>query len=67
MATRRRLGMRVKQMRRAAQMSRYALAQRAGVSYNHIKKVEEGISSPTVEMLEKLAKALGVTVVDLVK
>jgi hypothetical protein len=34
---------------------------------HHIKKIEEGISSPTVAMLEKLAKALGVTVVDLVK
>jgi transcriptional regulator with XRE-family HTH domain len=66
MATRR-LGMRLKRMRREAQMTRHALAKRAGVTHNHIKKIEEGISSPTVAMLEKLAKALGVTVVDLVK
>jgi transcriptional regulator with XRE-family HTH domain len=59
--------MRLKRMRREAQMTRHALAKRAGVTHNHIKKIEEGISSPTVAMLEKLAKALGVTVVDLVK
>ena len=42
-----------------------ALAERAGVSYPTISRIESGRMSPTVEMLEKLAKALDIDARDL--
>lgn len=41
-----------------------ALAKRAGVGYVSIVRIEMGHMSPTVAMLEKLAKGLGITVRD---
>jgi transcriptional regulator with XRE-family HTH domain len=38
------------------------LAERAGVGYVTVSRIENGRMSPTVDMLEKLAKALGITV-----
>ena len=40
------------------------LAKRAGVSFVTIVRIENGHMSPTVAMLEKLAKALGIAVRD---
>ncbi len=40
------------------------LAERAGVSYVTIVRIENGHISPTVALLEKLAKALGIGVRD---
>jgi len=36
------------------------LAERAGVGFVTVSRIENGHMSPTVEMLEKLAKALGI-------
>jgi len=41
------------------------LARRAGVGYVTVVRIENGHMSPTVAMLDKLAKALGITVRDL--
>jgi transcriptional regulator with XRE-family HTH domain len=40
------------------------LARKAGVGYVTIVRIENGHISPTVTMLEKLARALGITVRD---
>ena len=40
------------------------LAERAGVGHVTIVRIENGHMSPTVVMLEKLAKALGISVRD---
>jgi transcriptional regulator with XRE-family HTH domain len=40
------------------------LAKRAGVGYVTIVRIENGHMSPTVDMLEKLARALGISVRD---
>lgn len=40
------------------------LAKRAGVGYVTISRIENGRMSPTVAMLEKLARALGIGVRD---
>jgi len=40
------------------------LAQRAGVGYVTVVRIENDQTSPTVAMLEKLAKALGIEVRD---
>ena len=57
--------MRLKRMRQAKHLSRYALAKRAAVSLTYIIKLEEGRSDPTVGMLQKIAKALGVPLAEL--
>ena len=41
-----------------------ALAKRAGVGFVTVSRIENGHISPTVAMLEKLAKALGIGVRD---
>ena len=41
-------------------MSRAQLAKRAGISREYVRKLEAGAQDPTVGMLTKLAKALGV-------
>jgi transcriptional regulator with XRE-family HTH domain len=46
-------------------MSQYTLAEKARVSREYIRLLEAGRSDPTVGMLEKLAKALGVPVTEL--
>jgi transcriptional regulator with XRE-family HTH domain len=52
--------MRLKKLRTAKKLTRYALAKRAGISQVYVRKLEEGRSDPTVGMLQKLAAALGV-------
>jgi transcriptional regulator with XRE-family HTH domain len=46
-------------------LSLRALAERAGVGYVTVWRIEHGELSPTVAMLEKLAEALGINVRDL--
>jgi transcriptional regulator with XRE-family HTH domain len=46
-------------------LSLHALAEKAGVSYVTITRIENGHMSPTVALLEKLAEALGIRVRDL--
>ena len=57
--------MTLKKHRTAKKLSRYALAQRAGISRVYIATLEAGRADPTIGMLTKLAKALGVPVTEL--
>ena len=45
-------------------MSYRDVAKRAGIALSTLYRIESGEASPTVAMLEKLAKALDVDVVD---
>jgi transcriptional regulator with XRE-family HTH domain len=45
-------------------LSQRALAERSGLSYVHIARLELAQGNPTVATLETLAEALGVDVVD---
>jgi transcriptional regulator with XRE-family HTH domain len=65
--TPRQLGMKLKQIRTANGLSRYALAKRVGISQSYVAKLEAGHSDPTVGMLQRLAKALGVPVTALLE
>lgn len=47
------------------EMSRKALATKAGVSYQHIYEIEEEIKKPSLKVLEKLSKALDVELSEL--
>lgn len=60
-----RLGRRLRGLRDEADLSLDALAQRSGVSRSAISLIENGRSSPTATVLDKLAGALGVTVASL--
>ena len=53
---------RVRAWRERRGLSVRALAERAEVSYVTVVRIETGRLSPTVAMLEKLARALGITV-----
>ena len=53
-----RIGLRT--LREAAEISQVELARRAGVPRETICRIERGHQSPTVAMLARLAKALGV-------
>jgi len=58
----------IKKLRRAKDLSQDRLSKLADVSYNSIIKLETGgITNPTIETLQKIAKALGVSVDDLIK
>jgi len=54
--------MKLQRIRRAKKLSKYALAKLAGISAVYVAKLEAGRSDPTVGMLHRLAKALGVPV-----
>jgi transcriptional regulator with XRE-family HTH domain len=61
------MGRRLKKLREDRDMSRAELADRAGISREYVRKLEAGAQDPTVGTLQKLAKALKVTLADLVK
>jgi transcriptional regulator with XRE-family HTH domain len=60
--TPRQMGRQIKRLRTAKGLSQYALAKQAGISREYLRTLEEGHSDPTIGMLQKLAKALGVNV-----
>lgn len=55
---------RLREWRRRGGYSVRELATRAGVGFATVHRIETGRMNPTVEMLEKLAKALGVHIRD---
>ena len=65
--TPRQIAMKLKRARKAKGLSQYALAKAAGVSREYLRKLEAGGSDPTVGMLTRLAKALGVKVTELLE
>jgi transcriptional regulator with XRE-family HTH domain len=64
---RRLLGDAIRTVRTAANLSQEKLAEKAGLSTVFISRVERGKESPSVDSLVKIARALSVTVRDLVQ
>jgi transcriptional regulator with XRE-family HTH domain len=62
-----RLGNRIKALREARGMTQEVLAAKAAVSRGYLARLEIGRHDPTVGMVEKLARALGVKVIELLK
>jgi XRE family transcriptional regulator, regulator of sulfur utilization len=58
--------MRVKTLRAKAGMSQQALADKAGISRTYLARLEGARHDPTLAVLEKIAKALGVKIGKLV-
>jgi len=57
--------MKLKRVRKAKGLSQYRLAKEAGISREYVRKLEAGRYDPTVGMLQRLAKALGVPMTEL--
>ena len=60
MDIRRRVGLNLKKHRRAAGLSQEGLADECGLHRTYVSGVERGIRNPTVVVLERLARPLGI-------
>ena len=65
--TPKRLGMRIKQTRTRQGLSQTAVAKQARIARQYLYKLETGQADPTVTVLKRLAKALGVPVTELLE
>jgi transcriptional regulator with XRE-family HTH domain len=61
------IGPRIKRARQRRGLTQAALANKVGVSSIHITMIELGTRRPTLGTLERIAKALRVKMVDLLK
>jgi XRE family transcriptional regulator, regulator of sulfur utilization len=61
------LGMKIKQRREAKGLSQEVLAKRARISREYVNRLEAGRYDPTIGTLQRLAKALGVPVTELLR
>lgn len=57
---RKRIGLRVKELREAAELSQKELAEKCDLKQQHIARVELGKYSTGIDILSKIAAALGV-------
>ena len=60
--TRDRIGLRIVALRKLRGWSQEALAERAGLGRTHISRIEAGRYAMTLETMQSLAEALGMTV-----
>jgi transcriptional regulator with XRE-family HTH domain len=60
-----RFGRRLREVRVTRGMTHVQLAERAGVTLSYITRLENGLSAPGIDLVAKLAAALGTTVADL--
>ena len=68
MATKNNIGENIKKRRTKLGLSQEDFAQKSGVKYTTLTKIESGvIKTPSVLMVEKIAKVLGVSIEDLLK
>lgn len=56
----------LKEVREAKGVTLRELSEQSGVAKSHIQNIESGYANPTVEVLYRIAKVLGVTLNDLV-
>jgi transcriptional regulator with XRE-family HTH domain len=59
--------MRLKRLREAREMTQAVLAQKTKLSLGYVARLEQSRHDPPLSTLEKLAKALKVTVAELVE
>lgn len=59
------LGKNIQKIRRQKKISQEELAARVGVHRNHMGRIERGESTPPLYRIEKIAKALGIDIKNL--
>jgi transcriptional regulator with XRE-family HTH domain len=62
-----RVAAKVVQLRRSRELSQEALAKRAGLNRVTLARLERALHPPNLDTLERIARALRVTLVDLVR
>ena len=67
MDIRKKFGKRLRQLREERGWSQEEFADRAGLHRTYVSAVERGVRNPTLSVLERLAKALGVKLSELVQ
>ncbi len=60
MKTKELIGVRLKRLRQGKKFSQEALAEKVGISPKYVSSIERGKENPTLEVMIKLAHALGV-------
>ncbi len=60
------IGIKIRLLRTKNKISQESLAFMSGLNKNSIGAIERGESSPTVDTLDKIAKALGMSLVELI-
>lgn len=63
--TKGKLGRKIQHLRKSIGYSQEALAEKINISRTHMGHIEQGRKSPSLKVMEKLAKALKVKVSDL--
>lgn len=61
------LGMRIKYLRKKRGMSQFDLSLESNVNKNYICDLENGRRNPSLEILERIADAFGITLEELFK
>ena len=61
------IGENVSRFRKEINISQRELGRRAGISGQMVSKIENNLSQPSIETLNKIADVLGITVNDLIK
>lgn len=64
---RRRVGLRIRQLRLGGRLTQEQLAERAGLSYKFIGEVERGTGNPTVDSLAAIARAMNIDLTEFFK
>jgi transcriptional regulator with XRE-family HTH domain len=59
------LGARIRTLRRAAPLTLRKLAERAAVTESFLSQVERGVTSPSIATVQRIARALGLTIAQL--
>ena len=60
-------GIRIKEIRERVGMTQLDLSKKSGISQEHICRIENGKFTPNVKTADKLAGAMGVTLMDILK
>lgn len=58
------IGKRIREIRKANNQKLLNISQKTGLSQPYISEIERGIKSPSIETLEKICHALGITLSD---
>lgn len=60
------LGKKIQKLRKATAYTQEEFAERLNISRTHMGHIEQGRKQPSLELLQKIAKALGVKTKDLI-
>jgi transcriptional regulator with XRE-family HTH domain len=67
MDIRQRVGLNVQRLRKAARLSQEELAHRAKIHQTYLSGVERGARNPSIQVLNRIARALGADVEDFMR